>query len=239
MRRAFRFAGVDENFTSEQFDREWEKSSAKEGDKYQLMEKLIKLPGFRSFDRNFDRLPESMRWMVEKVVHDLRSPRRRSRSSRRPRSRRVRGRFARGRRRAAAVRRPRVRRLARLLLRPLSELDNRLPDAAPAARSRRDARSRSSSTSYRPCGGARGPRPFVAMNFAATVDGGRAIGGRLGPDRLGHRHRDAGQRLRTRFDAVMIGARHDAAERYDGRYGGAKQDRRPRPAAVIVRRLEP
>ena len=34
------------------------------------MEKLIKLPGFRSFDRNFDRLPERLRWMVEKVVHD-------------------------------------------------------------------------------------------------------------------------------------------------------------------------
>ena len=70
MRRAFRFAGVDEGFSSEQFDREWEKSSAKQGDKYQFMERLIKLPGFRSFDRNFDRLPESMRWIVEKVVHD-------------------------------------------------------------------------------------------------------------------------------------------------------------------------
>ncbi len=74
MRKAFRFAGVDENFTSEQFDREWEKSTAKEGDKYQFMERLIKLPGFRSFDRNFDRLPESMRWMVEKVVHDPEKP---------------------------------------------------------------------------------------------------------------------------------------------------------------------
>ena len=69
-----RFAGVDEDFTSEQFDREWEKSSAKEGDKYQLMERLIKLPGFRSFDRNFDRLPESLRWIVEKVVHDPEKP---------------------------------------------------------------------------------------------------------------------------------------------------------------------
>src|SRR3954469_14006405 len=69
MRRAFAFAGVSETFTSEQFDREWEKSSAKEGDKYQLMEKLVKLPGFRSLDRNFDRLPEAMRWIVEKVVH--------------------------------------------------------------------------------------------------------------------------------------------------------------------------
>ncbi len=74
MRKAFRFAGVDETFTSEQFDREWEKSSAKQGDKYQLMEKLIKLPGLRSFDRNFDRLPESLRWIVEKVVHDPEKP---------------------------------------------------------------------------------------------------------------------------------------------------------------------
>jgi hypothetical protein len=74
MRKAFGFAGVDEDFTSEQFDREWEKSSAKQGDKYQFMEKLIKLPGFRSFDRNFDRLPESMRWIVEKVVHDPDKP---------------------------------------------------------------------------------------------------------------------------------------------------------------------
>lgn len=52
MRRAFRFAGVDEGFTSEQFDREWEKSSAKQGGRYQVMEKLIKLPGLRSFDRD-------------------------------------------------------------------------------------------------------------------------------------------------------------------------------------------
>jgi hypothetical protein len=74
MRKAFAYAGVDENFTSEQFDREWEKSAAKSGDKYQLMEKLIKLPGFRSFDRNFDRLPERMRWLVEKVVHDPEKP---------------------------------------------------------------------------------------------------------------------------------------------------------------------
>ena len=74
MRKAFGFVGVEESFTSEQWDREWEKSSAKQGDKYQFMEKLIKLPGFRSFDRNFDRLPESMRWLVEKVVHDPEKP---------------------------------------------------------------------------------------------------------------------------------------------------------------------
>lgn len=74
MRNAFRFAGVDEDFYSEQFEREWEKSSAKESERYQLMEKLIKLPGFRSFDRNFDRFPERMRWMVEKIVHDPEAP---------------------------------------------------------------------------------------------------------------------------------------------------------------------
>jgi sulfotransferase family protein len=74
MRRVFRFAGVDEEFTHEQFDREWEKSSAKQGDKYQVMERLVKLPGLRSMDRNFDRLPESLRWMVEKIVHDPEKP---------------------------------------------------------------------------------------------------------------------------------------------------------------------
>jgi hypothetical protein len=74
MRRAFGFAGVRDDFTSEHFDREWEKSAAKEGDKYQFMEKLIKLPGFRSFDRNFDRLPEPLRWRVEKLVHDPDKP---------------------------------------------------------------------------------------------------------------------------------------------------------------------
>jgi hypothetical protein len=74
MRRAFSFAGVDEGFTHEQFDREWEKSSAKQGDKYQTMERLVKLPGLRSFDRNFDRFPESLRWLVEKVIHDPEKP---------------------------------------------------------------------------------------------------------------------------------------------------------------------
>jgi hypothetical protein len=74
MRRAFGFAGVDDRFYSEQFSREWEKSTAKESDRYQFMEKLIKLPGFRSFDRNFDRFPERLRWLVEKVVHDPEAP---------------------------------------------------------------------------------------------------------------------------------------------------------------------
>ena len=74
MKKTFTFLEVDPDFTSEQFDRQWEKSAAKQEGKYQLMEKLIKLPGFRSLDRNFDRLPESMRWMVEKVVHSPDKP---------------------------------------------------------------------------------------------------------------------------------------------------------------------
>jgi hypothetical protein len=74
MRKAFRFAGVDEDFHHDQFDREWEKSSAKQGDKYKTMERLVKLPGLRSFDRKFDRLPEPLRWRVEKVVHDPEKP---------------------------------------------------------------------------------------------------------------------------------------------------------------------
>jgi hypothetical protein len=74
MRMAFGFVGVDEGFRHEQFDREWEKSSAKSSDKYQVMERVIKLPGLRSFDRKFDRLPESLRWLVEKVVHDPDKP---------------------------------------------------------------------------------------------------------------------------------------------------------------------
>ena len=115
MRKAFAFAGVDRDFTSEQFDREWEKSTAKETDRYQFMEKLIKLPGFRSFDRNFDRLPERMRWMVEKVVHDPEAP-----PAPKPELpdailETITAAFTRGRRRAAGVRRPRVRRLEAVL----------------------------------------------------------------------------------------------------------------------------
>lgn len=56
-------------------------------------------------------------------------------------------------------------------------------------------------------------RPFVAMNFAATVDGRATIGGvsgQIGSDT------DTAMLvgLRTRFDAVMIGAGTMRAERY-------------------------
>ncbi|HMJ72519.1 MAG TPA: dihydrofolate reductase family protein [Solirubrobacterales bacterium] len=56
-------------------------------------------------------------------------------------------------------------------------------------------------------------RPYVAMNFAATVDGRAAIGGVSGP--IGSDDDTAMLvGLRTRFDAVMIGAGTMRAERY-------------------------
>jgi riboflavin biosynthesis pyrimidine reductase len=58
-------------------------------------------------------------------------------------------------------------------------------------------------------------RPFVAVNFAATVDGRATIGGVSGP--IGSETDTAMLvGLRTRFDAVMIGAGTMRAERYSG-----------------------
>ena len=34
------------------------------------MDRAVRLPGLRALDRNFDRLPEPVRWLVERVVHD-------------------------------------------------------------------------------------------------------------------------------------------------------------------------
>jgi hypothetical protein len=70
MRRVFEFCEVDPDFESEQFEREWETGSGKQDGGFRLMDRAVRLPGLRALDRNFDRLPESMRWMVEKVVHD-------------------------------------------------------------------------------------------------------------------------------------------------------------------------
>jgi hypothetical protein len=74
MRRAFEFLGVDASFTSEQFEREWETGVAKGGGRFRLLDRAVRLPGLRAIDRNFDRLPESLRWVVEKVVHDPEKP---------------------------------------------------------------------------------------------------------------------------------------------------------------------
>jgi riboflavin-specific deaminase-like protein len=67
--------------------------------------------------------------------------------------------------------------------------------------------------SYEPCEEPREDRPFVAMNFAATVDGRAAIAGVSG--QIGSSaDTEMLVRLRTRFDAVMIGAGTMRAERY-------------------------
>ena len=56
-------------------------------------------------------------------------------------------------------------------------------------------------------------RPYLVLNFAATVDGRAAISGRSGP--IGSEvDTEVLQRLRTRVDAVMIGAGTMRAERY-------------------------
>jgi riboflavin-specific deaminase-like protein len=94
--------------------------------------------------------------------------------------------------------------------------------------------------SYRPWEHPHEGRPFVATNFAATVDGRATIGGVSGP--IGS---DADTAmlvgLRTRFDAVMIGAGTMRAERY-GRVVGDQEQRERReriglphdPLMVIV-----
>ena len=62
-------------------------------------------------------------------------------------------------------------------------------------------------------GMAQGERPYVALNFASTVDGRATIDGKSGP--IGSRaDMETLQRLRTRVDAVMIGAGTMRAERY-------------------------
>jgi len=68
---------------------------------------------------------------------------------------------------------------------------------------------------YRPWEQAPADRPFLAMNFVATVDGRATIEGRSGPIGSGtDTAMLAG--LRKRFDAVMIGHGTMRAERYAG-----------------------
>jgi riboflavin biosynthesis pyrimidine reductase len=69
--------------------------------------------------------------------------------------------------------------------------------------------------SYRPGEQAHEERPFVAMNFAVTVDGRATIAGRSGP--IGS-DTDTAMLvgLRTRFEAVMIGHGTKRVEGYEG-----------------------
>ncbi|MFL5907234.1 MAG: dihydrofolate reductase family protein [Solirubrobacterales bacterium] len=87
---------------------------------------------------------------------------------------------------------------------------------------------------------ARPERPYLVLNFASTLDGRAAIDGRSGP--IGSvTDTELLQRLRTRVDAVMIGAGTMRAERY-GRMVSDPQLRAYRertglahdPLAVIV-----
>jgi Sulfotransferase domain len=70
MRRVFGFLGVDEGFSSEQFGREWETGTGKGSGSFRIMDRAVRLPGLRALDRNYDRLPEALRWRVERLVHD-------------------------------------------------------------------------------------------------------------------------------------------------------------------------
>jgi riboflavin biosynthesis pyrimidine reductase len=93
---------------------------------------------------------------------------------------------------------------------------------------------------YRPWEEPREERPLVAMNFVATIDGRATIEGRSGP--IGSEADTAMLAgLRTRFEAVMIGAATMRVEQY-GRLVGkpATRERRerdgltPEPLLVLV-----
>jgi len=94
--------------------------------------------------------------------------------------------------------------------------------------------------SYRPWELSPVDRPFVAMNFVVTVDGRATIGGVSGP--IGSETDTAMLAgLRTRFDALMIGAGTMRAERYgppvpseEKRELRERLGLRPEPLMVIV-----
>lgn len=79
---------------------------------------------------------------------------------------------------------------------------------------------------YRPWEEPHADRPRVAVNFASTVDGRAAIGGVSGPIGSATDTKML-SRLRTRFDAVMIGAGTMRAERY-GRIAADPEQRADR-----------
>ncbi len=94
--------------------------------------------------------------------------------------------------------------------------------------------------SYQPWEDSHDDRPLVAVNFVATVDGRATIGGVSGPIGSGA-DTEMLARLRTRFDAVMIGAGTMRAERYGRLIAGQEQRERhqqaglpPDPLMVIV-----
>ena len=85
--------------------------------------------------------------------------------------------------------------------------------------------------SYRPWERPHEDRPFVATNFAVTVDGRATIEGASGP--IGSEtDTELLARLRTRFDAVMIGAGTMRVERY-GQIGASREHRERRERAGL------
>jgi Sulfotransferase family len=70
MRRLYAFCDVEQSFTSPEFEREWETGSAKGSGGFRVLDRAVRVPGLRSLDRNFDRLPERLRWVVERIIHD-------------------------------------------------------------------------------------------------------------------------------------------------------------------------
>jgi hypothetical protein len=70
MRSLYEFCEVDPAFSSREFEREWETGSAKGSGGFRLLDRAVRLPGLRAIDRNFDRLPERLRWRVERIIHD-------------------------------------------------------------------------------------------------------------------------------------------------------------------------
>ncbi|MEZ5076181.1 MAG: dihydrofolate reductase family protein [Solirubrobacterales bacterium] len=84
---------------------------------------------------------------------------------------------------------------------------------------------------YRPWEEAPEGRPRIAVNFATTLDGRAAIGGVSGP--VGSAtDTEMLVGLRSRFDAVLIGAGTMRAERY-GRFRSKPADREARVAAGL------
>ena len=53
---------------------------AKPGGSFRLMDRAVRIPGLRALDRNFDRLPESLRWLVDGSSTTPAPARRRSRT---------------------------------------------------------------------------------------------------------------------------------------------------------------
>jgi riboflavin biosynthesis pyrimidine reductase len=83
-------------------------------------------------------------------------------------------------------------------------------------------------------------RPYLVLNMVTTVDGRATIGGRSGP--IGNKaDQDLFHALRTRVDAVMVGAGTLRAERYgrlvrrpERREARVRAGLAPDPLAVIV-----